>query len=471
MGFLDRALQVRASTTSNGNPSNPAYWLSRMFGGESTSSGIRVSDEVAMRFSAVYSGCRIYAQDVGTMPFPVLQRVGDKQTQDRTHPAHRVLNVAGNPEMTAAGMRGTLQGHAALRGNAFAEIEWDHAMRVRAMWPLRPDKMRLSRNGKDVDIAGAPDGQLVYRYTLPSGQERAFAPANIFHLRGFSWDGLWGWSVVRQAREGIAVALAAQEYLGRYYANDGRPGLILEHPNTLSDKASANLRSSWSESHVGLSNAHRVAILEEGMKVADVPMTFDDAQFLEQRKFEVTEIARWFRLPPHLLADLDRSTNNNIEHQGLEYVKFSIRPWCVSWEQELAMKGVVRDPWHAEHNMEGLMRGDAASRANYYQAMRAAGGITPRIIASKENIDLGDDPALDQVLIPLNSVMASAFDENGMTYQQRIESVGVLVRAGFEPDAAAAAMGLPSIAHTGLVPVTVTIDPEKLPTKTTEAQS
>lgn len=469
MGFLDRALQVRASTTSSGNPADPAYWLSRLFGGESTSSGIRVDDATAMRFSAVYSGCRIYAQDVGTMPFPVLQRVGDKTTQDRAHPAHALLNKAGNPEMTAAGVRGTLQGHAALRGNAFAEIEWDQAMRPRALWPLRPDKMRLARNGKDVEIAGAPAGQLVYRYTLPSGQEKAFAPANIFHLRGYSWDGLWGWSIVRQAREGIAVALAAQEYLGRYYANDGRPGLILEHPNTLSDKASANLRTSWDESHVGLSNAHRVAILEEGMKIADVPMTFDDAQFLEQRKFEITEIARWFRLPPHLLADLDRSTNNNIEHQGLEYVKFSIRPWCVAWEQELAMKGVVREPWHAEHNMEGLMRGDAASRAAYYQSMRAAGGITPRIIASKENIDLGDDPALDQVLIPLNSVMASAFDENGMTYQQRIESVGVLVRAGFEPEAAAAALGLPSIAHTGLVPVTVTIDPEKLPAKSTEA--
>jgi HK97 family phage portal protein len=466
MGFLDRALQVRAASMSGGSPSNPAWWLSRLMGGDSTSSGIRVNDDVAMRFSAVYSGCRIYAQDVGTMPFPVFRTMGDKSVKDRQHPAHRVLNMAGNPEMTAAGVRGTLQGHAALRGNAFAEIEWDQAMRIRAMWPLRPDKMRLVRNGRDADIAGAPAGQLAYRYTLPSGQEKTFAPENIFHLRGYSWDGLWGWSIVRQAREGIAVALAAQEYLGRFYANDGRPGLILKHPGPLGDVARGHLKDDWGESHVGLSNAHRVAVLEEGMDIADVPMTFDDAQFLEQRKFEITEIARWFRLPPHLLADLDRSTNNNIEHQGLEYVKFSIRPWCVAWEQELAMKGVVRDPWSAEHNMEGLMRGDAASRAAFYRELRAAGGITPRIIADKENIDLGDDPALDQVLIPLNSVMASAFDGNGMTYQQRIESVSVLVRAGFEPDAAASALGLPSIAHTGLVPTTVTIDPEKLPAKT-----
>ena len=471
MGFLDRALQVRATTQTGGSPSNPVWWLSRLMGGDATSSGIRVDDATAMRFSAVYSGCRIYAQDVGTMPLPVFRRVGEKTVQDRTHPAHAVLNKAGNPEMTAAGVRGTLQGHAALRGNAFAEIEWDQAMRIRALWPLRPDRMRLSRNGKDVEVDGAPAGQLVYRYTLPSGQERAFAPTNIFHLRGFSWDGLWGWSIVRQAREGIAVALAAQEYLGRFYANDGRPGLILQHPGPLGDVAREHLKDDWGESHVGLSNAHRVAVLEEGMKIADVPMTFDDAQFLEQRKFEITEIARWFRLPPHLLADLDRSTNNNIEHQGLEYVKFSIRPWCVGWEQELAMKGIVRDPFHAEHNMEGLMRGDAASRAAFYREMRNAGAMTPRMIAAKENLELGDDPALDQILIPLNSVMASAFDERGMTFQQRVEALSVLVKSGFEPDAAASMLGLPAVAHTGLVPVTVTIDPEKLPAKSTEAQA
>lgn len=452
MGWLDRALEARSYRVQTTNPQNPAYWLTSLFGMQ-TSSGISVNPDIALNFSAVYAACRIYANDVGTLPFPIFRRGPKGAEEARDHPAWRVFNRAFNPEMTASAGRQALQGHAVLRGNAFAEIEWDQTMRLRALWPLRPDRMTLLRNGQNAQIDGIPPNQLVYSYQLPNGQVKAFAPENIFHLKGYSPDGLWGYSMVRQAREGVALALAAQQYLGRFYDKDGHPGVMLKHPGKLSDQARKNLRESWEERHEGLSNAHRLAILEEGMDLTALPMNFDDAQFLESRKFEVTEIARWSRLPPHLLADLDRSTNNNIEWQGLEYTQFSIRPWCVGWEQEAAQKNITIDPFFGEHNMDGLMRGDAASRGAFYKTLRDSGGITPNQIASKENFPISSDPMADQILIPLNSVPASAFDENGLTYAQRVQLVIDLVgKAGYEPASALKAFGLPVIDHTGLIP-------------------
>jgi len=465
-GFLTPALRELRWRVQTTNPRNPAYWLTRMFGAQ-TATGIRVDGDTALNFSAVFASCRIYAQDVGTLPFPVYRTQGGKRVKDRSHPAWKLLNEKANPEMEAFAFRGALQGHEVLRGNGFAEIEWDQAMRPRALWPLRPDKMRLVRNGREVEIAGAPDGQLIYLYTLPSGQEKPFAPENILHLRGYSPDGLWGYSIVQLAREGIGLELAAQEYLGRFYANDARPGMAIKVPPALklSDSALKNLKESWEGAHRGLSNAHRMAILEEGLDITQIGMNHDDAEFMASRRYNVTEWSRWTRLPPHMLADLERATFTNIEHQGIEYVKFSIRPKCVAWEQALLRSGVVKEPSFAEHNVEGLLRGDSAARGAFFQQLRAASAITSNQIAEYENLPTSDDPAADQLWYPLNSLPASAFDENGMTMKAKVEAVGVLVRAGFEPAEALAAMGLPTIAHTGLVPITVQVDADSLTNK------
>lgn len=467
MGFLDAALQTRSYRVGTSNPRNPAWWLIQAFGGgETTSSGIRVDPEIAMRFSAVYAAARILGDDVGGLPVPVFRQGPKRKVKDNAHPAYELLNWQANPEMSAIDFRSALQGQAVLRGNAFAEIEWDQAMRPKALWPLAPHRMRLLRNGFDLDIADARAGELVYVYTLPSGQTKVFASSLIFHHRGFSPDGLWGYSSVRLHREGIGLALAAQEYLGRFYSNDGRPGAVLEHPKELTDKARKNIEDSWPSAHQGLSNAHRMAILEEGMKLAAIPMTFDDAQFLQSRQFEITEWARSVRIPPHKLFDLTRSTDNNIEHQSIEYVVDGVRPWCKRWDQALRRSRIVVSPFETEHNVDGLLQGDSAARAALYHSLRQDGAITANGIAERENLPISDDPAADQLLIPLNMIPASSYDDEGMTKAQRLKAAADLVRVGFDPAAVMVGLNLPAINHTGLVPTTIQIDPASLPDQT-----
>ena len=470
-GLLTPALREIRSRVMSTNPQSPAYWLERMFGGR-TATGRRIDLEEANQFSAFFDATRIAAEDIGTLPLPIYRTIGGGRGKEeaRDHPAWKLLNKQANPEMSSDDFRGALQGQASARGNGFAEIEWDQVMRPRALWPLRSDRMRLSRNGVDVSIDGAPAGQLVYRYTLPNGQEKTFAPENILHLRGYSPDGLWGYSVVRLAREGIAIELAAQEYLARFFGNGAEPGIVLQVPREtkLSDTALENLRTSWNESHQGLSNSHRTAILESGITANAVGMSHDDAQFMATRQFSVTEVARWFRMPPHLLADLERSTNNNIEHQGLEYITYTIRAWVRRWEGALYRSGVVTDPYWAEHRVDAFARGDMKTRAEFYHSLRQDGAITGRRIMELENMDTSDlPPAADELWVPTNNVsLASSLDDKGRTMQAKVADIGVLTRAGFEADTAVEAIAtgdLTKLKHTGLVPITVQVDPSTLP--------
>lgn len=466
-GFLTPALRELRWRVLSTNPQSPAYWLQRMFGGASTATGKRIDGDSANMFSAFFAGTRAIAQDVGTLPFHVFRRESaNGKSKAREHPAWPLLNRSANPEMGASAFRQAVTGQAVGRGDGYAEIEWDGAMRPRAFWPLRADSMRLVRNGRDVAMEGAPALQLVYLYTLPDGQEKAFAPSNILHIKGFSPDGLKGYSIVALAREGIAIELAAQEYLARFFANDATPGITLNVPKDvkLSPKALSNLRESFAESHEGLSMAHRMAILESGITASQVGMSHEDAEFMATRRFSVTEMARWFRLPPHILSDLERSTNNNIEHQGIEYEKFSIRPWCVAWEQELALKNVCREPFFAEHNMEGLARGDMAARAAFYHSLRQDGAIRAVDIMERENLSTeGLPPVASELWMPLNMVPASAYDQNGMTMKDRADIVANLVRVGFDPMSACKMFDMPMVDHTGLVPTSIQLDPTMMP--------
>lgn len=465
-GFLTPALRELRWRVLSTNPQSPAYWLQRMFGGMSTATGRRIDGDSAMTFDAFFAACRNVGQDIGTLSLPVYKRTGaDSREPDHAHPAWRLLNVQANPEMGASAFRSTIQGHALGRGNGYAEIDFDASMRPTALWPLRPDRMKVVRNGVDVRMADAPDGQLLYNYTLPNGQEKTFAPAKILHVRGFSPNGITGYSLVELAKEGIAIELAAEEYLARFFRNDARPGVALTVPQgtKLSDVAIKRLEDSWASSHEGLSNAHRTAILEEGMGVETIGMNHDDAEFLATRKFSVTQMSRRTRIPPHMLGDLDRATYSNIEHNDIEYTKYTVRPWCVSWEEELSLKGIVKEPWFAEHNIVSLERGDMKSRAEFYHSLRQDGAISAVDIRRRENYPTDDlPPGADELWFPLNMAPASAFDETGMRMVDRISAVAALVRVGYDPAGALTAMNLPAIPHTGLVPITVQLDPEQL---------
>lgn len=462
--MASRAAQRSWRLTGGGNPQNPADWLLGLIGGDRTATGRRIDGNAAMHLSTVFAACRNLGQDVGTLPLPVfdVSPSGEKGKRLRDDPTDRLLNRTANDEgLPAYALRGAMQGHGGLRGNGYAEIEFDKAMRPRGLWPLRPDRMRLVRNGINADISGADHGQLAYAYTLPNGRERIFAPDRILHLRGFG-DGLEGHSVVSLAAEGIALALAAEEFGERFFANDARPGVVITRPKevaSLKREARQRLRAEWEDAHQSLEKKHRIAILQEGMDIKEVGIPPEDAQFLQTRVHQASfEIGNWFRMPPDKLMDYSHATFTNVEHSDLVYTKYTLRYWFVAWEQEIATKLLLPDRI-AEHNAEGLLRGDQKARGEFYSTLRSAGGITPNQIADRENFPRHESPVADQILIPLNSVPASALDAHGMTMRDRVNNASVLVRAGFDPAAALAAMGLPEIAHSGLVPITVTVDP------------
>ena len=447
--FASAASELRTLPTSS--PRNPAYWLTRLFQGDPTASGVRVTDESALAVTTVFASCRNLAEDVGTLPFPVYETTEKGKIRRPLHSVHGLLNRQANPEMSAADMRQTLQGHAALRGNGLAEIEWSDRGPAIALWPLDPRKVRLVRAGRDVEIAGAPDGALLYLVTLPSGQERALVPANVFHLKGWG-NGLWGHSVLSFGREAIGLTMAAREYGARFFGNDARPGMYLKADGKVPDQTKKDLKASWEDAHRPLENKHRMA------------MSPEDSQFTETLKHQRTELGELFRMPPDKLMDYERATFTNVEHSDLVYTKYTLRAWFVRWEQESNRK-LLALPLMRDHAAAGRRRGDAKSRGEYYASLRSSGGITPNQIAERENFERSDNPVADEILVPLNSVPASALDENGMTLRDRVNMAGVLARAGYLPNGPTGvlqALGLPEIAHTGLVPVTVQVDPSTL---------
>lgn len=465
--FAAAAGELRTLPTSN--PRNPAYWLTRLFQGDPTASGVRVTDESALAVTTVFASCRNLAEDVGTLPFPVYEETTRGKVRQPGHSVHGLLNRQANPEMSATDMRQTLQGHAALRGNGLAEIEWSDRGPAIALWPLDPRRVRLVRAGRDVEIAGAPEGALVYLVTLPNGQEKPLVPSNVFHVKGWG-NGLWGHSVLSFGREAIGLTMAAREYGARFFGNDARPGMYLKADGKVPEQTKKDLKASWEDAHRPLENKHRMAILEGGISLETVGMSPEDSQFTETRKHQRTELGELFRMPPDKLMDYERATFTNVEYSDLIYVKYTLRAWFVRWEQE-ANRKLLALPFMSEHVAEGLLRGDFKSRTEGYSALRAAGGITPNQIADRENLPRSSNPIADEILVPLNSVPASALDEYGMTLRDRVNMAGVLVRAGYErngPNGVLQALGLPEIGHTGLVPITVQVDPSTLTDPTSQ---
>jgi len=368
-----------------------------------TNSGVLVNETLAMNLSAVYACTQVLAQTIGSLPLIVYQRTADGKTRAVKHPLYKLLHDAPNREMTSMSWRQTMLLHLCLWGNHYSEIERDASGNPVALWPITPWRVTLKR----------VNGQLVYAVALDSGMVNV-PFANMLHIKGLAMDGLVGLSPLRAAREAVGLGLAAQKYAAKFFANDARPGGILEHPGQLSDEASERLRKSFEKTHEGLDNKFRVAVLEEGMKFNAVGVPPEDAQLLETRKFGVSEIARYFRMPLHKISDLDRSTNNNIEHQAIEFVTDTIRPWLVNIEQELAFKLITGD-YFAEFLIEGLLRGDIKTRYEAYAIGRQWGWLSADDIRERENMNKLPDGKGGAYLTPLN--MAPAGGNNGQAIQ------------------------------------------------------
>ena len=400
MGLLNLLRRITGREARSGLR-NPQQWLiDALTGGSTTASGVNVSEASALKFGAVYAAVRIIGETVASLPFHVYRRKdnGDKERIAK-HPAERRLNVEPNPEMTAIVFRETLQAHVLTWGNGYAEISRDTVGRVAALWPIAPDRVSPKRTAA---------GALEYVVRSAGGGDVTLPANRMLHVPGLSFDGVVGYSPIALARQAIGLGIAAEQFGATFFGEGAKAGGLLEHPGMLKPEARDRLRETWNAMHKGPDKAHRTAILEDGMKWHQITIPPEDAQFLETRKFQITEIARIYRIPPHMLADLERATFSNIEHQAIQFVVHCIRPWLIRWEQECNRKLFKTAGVFCEHVVDGLLRGDIGSRYRAYAIGRQWGWLSVNMILRKEN-ENSIGPAGDIFMVPSNMMPADKF--------------------------------------------------------------
>lgn len=353
-----------------------------------TTSGKPVNERTAMQTTAVYACVRILAEAVASLPLHVYEYQDDggkKLVHD--HPLYYLLHDEPNPEMTSFVFRETLMSHLLIWGNAYAQVIRDGAGRVLGLYPLLPDKMDVQRDDR---------GNIYYVYARNSDENPMFKEygdirlkaEDVLHIPGLGFDGLIGYSPIAMAKNAVGMTLACEEYGASFFANGANPGGVLEHPGVLKDPS--KVRESWNSVYRGVNNAHKIAVLEEGMKYQQIGIPPEEAQFLETRKFQINEIARLYRIPPHMVGDLDKSSFSNIEQQSLEFVKYTLDPWVIRWEQSLQRSLLLpgeKGKYFIKLNVDGLLRGDYQSRMNGYAVGRQNGWFSANDIREMENMN------------------------------------------------------------------------------------
>ena len=382
------------------------------FGG--TTSGKTVTERSAMQMTAVYSCVRILSEAVAGLPLHLYKYTDSGgKAMAHAHPLYRLLHDEPNPEMSSFVFRETLMTHLLLWGNAYAQIIHNGKNEIVALYPLMPNKMSVDRD---------EGGRLYYTYYRGSDEaikNKEFAvtlqPSDVLHIPGLGFDGLVGYSPIAMAKNAIGMAIACEEYGAKFFANGAAPGGVLEHPGTIKDPQ--RVRESWQSTFGGSGNANKIAVLEEGMKYTPIGISPEQAQFLETRKFQINEIARIFRVPPHMVGDLEKSSFSNIEQQSLEFVKYTLDPWVIRWEQSIQRSLLSSDEkaaYFVKFNLEGLLRGDYQSRMNGYAIGRQNGWMSANDIRELENLDRipaedgGDLYLINGNMLPLKNAGAFA---------------------------------------------------------------
>lgn len=400
MGLIRSAL--RASSGGSSGIATPEKWVEDFFtGGSSTAAGVWVSEDTALHYAPFFAGVRVIAEDVASLPLITYERLTRGKRRATEHPLYPLLHDQPNPYMTSVSLRETLQGHALTWGDGFGYVVRNGAGDVTELWPLRPDRIK-----PEIKRTGLGQMTLMYRYSDDvNGIHTMLHPDEVLHIKGLGGDGICGYSVIGMARQSIGLGVAAEEYGSRLFANGSRPAGVLKHPKVLGPDAAKRLKDDWENMHRGLDRSHRVAILEEGLEWQTIGIPPEDAQFLETRKFQVNEMARWLRLPPHKIGDLERATFTNIEHQALDYVTSALRIWLVRWEQAIHTRlftAPEREKFFAEHLVDALLRGDIKSRYEAYAIGRNWGWLSADDIAELENRNPLPDGRGELYLMPLN---------------------------------------------------------------------
>ena len=372
---------------SRDKPENRTSGSSYSFFLGTSSAGKRVNERTALQMTAVYSCVRVLSEAIAGLPVHVY-RLNDKGGKEKAtdHPLYFLLHDEPNPEMTSFAFRETLMTHLLLWGNAYAQVIRNGKGEVIGLYPLMPNRMNVDRD---------QNGQLYYEYMVSQedaptmkGTTVKLPPSEVLHVPGLGFDGVIGYSPIATAKNAIGLAIATEEYGSKFFANGAAPSGVLEHPGVLKDPG--KIRDSWTQTFGGSANSGKIAVLEEGMRYSPISIPPEQAQFLETRKFQIEEIARIFRVPLHMIGSLEHSTFSNIEHQSLDFVKFTLSPWISRWEQSIArtlLRPEEKNEYFVKFNVDGLLRGDYQSRMNGYATARQNGWMSANDIRELENLD------------------------------------------------------------------------------------
>ncbi len=379
----------------------------------SSTAGKSVTAKTAIQMSTVYACVRVIAETIASLPLHVYQADGQGSKKALEHPLYRILHDEPNTEMTSFVLRETMLSHLLLWGNSYCQIVRNGRGHILGLYPLLPDQMQVDRDS---------GGKLTYDYSTRDGKVIRLCPEDVLHIPGLGFDGVMGYSPIALEKNAIGLGLAAEEYGSKFFSNGATPSGVLTHPNTVKDPK--RLRESWNAAYGGSSNSGKVAILEEGMQFSRISMPNNEAQFLETRKFQVSEICRIYRVPPHLVGDLEHATFSNIEHQGISFAVHTIRPWLVRIEQAMNRalfpdkeKGV----FYTRFNMDGLMRGAYKERMEGYAIGRQNGWLSTNDIRELENMNpVPEDEGGDALLVngnmlPVKAILAKAELTNVLT--------------------------------------------------------
>ena len=351
-----------------------------------THAGKRVTDRTALQHTVVYACVRVLSEAIASLPLHVYKYTDKGKERVQQHPLFYLLHDEPNPEMTSFVFRETLMSHLLIYGNAYAQIIRNGRGEVIGLYPLMPDRIKVDRDERN---------RLVYIYSRYDEANPNFKvqgdiilrQEDVLHIPGLGYDGLVGYSPIAMAKNAIGISLACEEYGASFFGNGASPSGVLEHPGVI--KNPERVRDAWQKAYGG-NNNHRTAILEEGMKYTPISIPNNEAQFLETRKFQIAEIARLYRVPLHMIGDLEHATFSNIEEQSLEFVKYTLDPWIIRWEQSLQkalLSESEKKQYFIKFNVDGLLRGDYASRMQGYATARQNGWMSANDIRELEDMN------------------------------------------------------------------------------------
>lgn len=366
--------------------------------GSQSLSGETVTEHTALTYSAVYNAISLISGTIGALPLHLMQRKGDKKRIADDRKLYRVMHDQWNPYMTAMAGREAMTAHVLAWGNGYAEKVFDGYGDVVQLWPITPDRVTPKME----------NGEFVYRVTMPTGAPVTLSREKVFHIPGLGFDGFTGYSVISMARKSIGLSMALETFGSLYFGKGTHPSAVVTHPGTLKDPQA--VLTALNTVYGGLGNSNGLMLMQDGMTIQKIGIPPEDSQFLESRQHQIPEVARWFNIQPHKLKDLTKSSFSNIEQEQISFVVDCILPWLVRFEQNYQMQllspsdrnlsGYGR--LYFKHSVEGLMRGDATSRAKLYQTLWGIGALSSNDVRALEDMD--PIPGGDKYFVPLNMI-------------------------------------------------------------------